>query len=177
MNYIDIFILIILGLAAVRGFSKGLIVELFSFVAFFFGIFAALEFAAPVANALAEGSAWYGLVLVGVFVLLFFVLSFVVNFLAKVIRKAVQLILLGWLDSLLGSAIGVIKWAFILSVILWVMTAVGFQLPSRDLDRSMFYSYVAGIGPGAFDLIQTLLPFLDEFRELRERNGGIDHFV
>ena len=72
MNYIDIFILIILGLAAVKGFSKGLIVELFSFVAFFFGIFVALEFAAPVSDAIAAGSSWYGLVLVAVFVLLFF---------------------------------------------------------------------------------------------------------
>ena len=177
MNYIDIFILVILGLAAVKGFNKGLTVELFSLVAFFFGIFAALEFAAPVANALAEGSAWYGLVLIGVFVLLFFVLSFLVNFLAKIIKKAVQLILLGWLDSLLGSLIGILKWAFILSVLLWVLQAVGFQLPKKDIESSRFYSYVAIIGPRAFDLIDTLLPFMDQFRELRERNTDGEQFV
>ncbi len=177
MNYIDIFIILILGLAAVKGFNKGLIVELFSLVAFFFGIFVAIEFAAPVADALAQGSAWYGLVLVGVFVLLFFALSFAVNLLAKIIKKAVQLILLGWLDSLLGSLIGMLKWAFILSIILWVLSAVGFQLPQKTLRSSMLYPHIAAIGPKAFDLIETLLPFMDEFRELRERNNNDEHFV
>ena len=177
MNYIDIFILIILGLAAVKGFSKGLIVELFSFVAFFFGIFVALEFAAPVSDALAAGSSWYGLVLVAVFVLLFFGLSFLVNMLARIIRKAIQLILLGWLDSLLGSIVAVFKWAFIMSMILWVLQGAGMRLPGKHLNSSHLFPYISAIGPKAFDLIDTLLPFMDEFQQLRERNRDGEHFV
>ena len=45
MNYIDIFILAILAIAAVKGFSKGLVIEVASLAGMVLGVILSLKFA------------------------------------------------------------------------------------------------------------------------------------
>ena len=47
MEVIDIVLIVLLALGAVKGYNKGLIVEVFSLVAFFLGLFIAIEFTTP----------------------------------------------------------------------------------------------------------------------------------
>lgn len=163
MNFVDIFLLVILVLGAVRGYSKGLIVEAFSLIAFFFGLFGAIKFSGPIAALFFGESDFYTIALIGVFILLFILLSLAINLLAKMIKKAVDLIFLGWFDNLLGAILGLLKWAFLVSMLLLMLKAGGMLLPEKDLSNSRIYPYIENIGPGAFNVLETIFPFLENF--------------
>lgn len=165
MNYVDFFLLVILVLGAIRGYSKGLIIELFSLISFFFGLFGAIKFSGPIAATLFADSDYYTLGLVGVFILLFIVLSLLINLLAKLIKKGVDLIFLGWIDNLLGAILGILKWGFLVSMLILMLKAGGMLLPEKDLTRSRIYPYIENIGPNAFNTLDSIFPFLENFIE------------
>ena len=54
MNFLDIVIIGAIGFGAWKGFSKGLVIEVFSFVAFFLGLWAGIHFSDGVAAFLKE---------------------------------------------------------------------------------------------------------------------------
>ena len=163
MNYVDIFLLVILILGAVRGYAKGLIIELFSLIAFFFGLFGAIKFSGPVTATFFGDSDFYALGLVGVFILLFIALSVLINMVAKLLKKGVDLIFLGWLDNLLGAVLGILKWGFLVSMLVLMLKAGGMLLPEKDLDKSRIYPYIEHIGPYAFNTLDSIFPFLENF--------------
>ena len=163
MNYVDIFLLVILVLGAVRGYSKGLVVELFSLIAFFFGLFGAIKFSGPIAAMFFGESDFYTIGLVGVFIVLFIALSVLINLLAKLIKKGVDLIFLGWIDNILGGLLGIVKWGFLVSMLVLMLKAGGMLLPQRDLDKSRIYPYIENIGPSAFNALDSVFPFLENF--------------
>ena len=53
MNYLDLFILLPLAYAAWTGFRKGFVIEVFTLLAFFFGIYAGVHFSDYTAEKLA----------------------------------------------------------------------------------------------------------------------------
>ena len=177
MNYVDIFLLVILVLGAVRGYSKGLIIELFSLIAFFFGLFGAIRFSGPIATIFFADSAYYPVALVGVFILLFVVLSLGINLAAKLIKKAVDLIFLGWFDNVLGAIVGVLKWSFLVSMLIVMLNAGGMHLPNSDLKSSRIYPYIENIGPNAFEALDTVFPFLKDILNSVTEIDKKKHFV
>lgn len=176
MNYVDIFLLIILVLGAIRGYSKGLIVELFSLIAFFFGLFGAIKFSGPIAAVFFGESDFYTIGLVGVFILLFIALSVLINMIAKLLKKGVDLVFLGWLDNILGAILGILKWGFLVSMLVLMLKAGGMLLPEQDLDRSRIYPYIEHIGPNAFNALDSIFPFLENFIDSIEQEKK-KHFV
>ena len=59
MNFLDILILIPLVIGAWRGFKKGFIIELFTFLALFLGLYAGIHFSDYAANAINESMEVY----------------------------------------------------------------------------------------------------------------------
>lgn len=172
MNVIDIIIIGVLGLAAVKGYLKGFIIEFFSFIAFFVGLFIAIEFTSPIAVEYFGDSDYFGLLSVAVFIGLFLVLTLAINILAKITKKAVDLTFFGLLDNALGAIMGALKWALIASVILWIFDSVGLEISSPMIDRSSLFPYLVVIGPMTFEAISGFIPFfqdifdsMDKFKE------------
>ncbi|MBV6643856.1 MAG: CvpA family protein [Cyclobacteriaceae bacterium] len=162
MSLFDIFFLVIFGLAAFKGYSKGLIVELFSLVAFFIGLFAAITFTIPVTTRFFSESEWYEIIAVGVFIALFLGLSIVVNLVAKALKKIVHLTFLGLFDNILGALAAVFKWALILSIIFWVVNAAGLSFPDEYVKTSVIMPYILLIGPKTFGVVGDIIPFFKE---------------
>ncbi|MDW3197154.1 MAG: CvpA family protein [Cytophagales bacterium] len=176
MNYVDIFLLVILVLGAIRGYSKGLIIELFSLIAFFFGLFGAIKFSGPIAAIFFGDSDFYLIGLVGVFIVLFIALSVVINLIAKLIKKGVDLIFLGWFDNLLGGILGILKWGFLVSMLVLMLKGGGLLLPEKDLAKSRIYPYIEDIGPNAFNALETIFPFFENFIDSIDEEKN-KHFV
>lgn len=177
MNYVDIFLVVILGLGAVRGYSKGLIIELFSFIAFFVGLFVAIKFSGPVATVFFGGSDFYGLAVIGVFVLLFITLSVAINLVAKLIKKGVNLIFLGWFDNLLGAVLGILKWGFLVSILIMILNAINLTLPEADLESSRIFPLVEPIGLMAFRMMESIFPSIKEFMDSIRGIQGEESFA
>ena len=125
MNLTDLIIIAIIGFGMIRGYSKGLIIELSSF----FGIFISFFIAGNVDNLLSnEISAFISVnsdLLNTISFIIIFILSYLfIIYLAKGFTKLAKVVYLGLLNSLLGGVFGGLK----LLLILLIITKIIFSL-------------------------------------------------
>ena len=71
MNYLDIFLMFILTFSAYKGYQKGLLVALFSLLAFFLGLFMAIKFTAPISVKFFSDSAYFEWIAIAIFIAIF----------------------------------------------------------------------------------------------------------
>lgn len=164
---IDIVFAIILILAVMQGYQRGLIVGLFSLVAVIIGIAAAMKLSAVVAsrigNAVNVSEEWLPLIS---FIIVFIVIVLLIRLGAKAIERTVEVVMLGWLNKLAGVILFVAIYTIVFSVLLFY--AEKMQLLQQDLiSRSATYPYVQPWGPKVIDGFGSIIPvFKDMFEEL-----------
>ena len=110
MNFIDLIIIAIISFGIIRGYSKGLIVELSSF----FGIFISFFIAGNIDNLLSQQIVKYinlniDIVNIISFIIIFGLSYSLIIFFAKGFTKLAKIIYLGLLNSLMGSVFGGLK--------------------------------------------------------------------
>src|SRR5262245_14480231 len=100
---LDIILIVILILAIIRGFRRGLIVALFSVIAFIIGLAAAMKLSVVVAGyvgrAVNISDKWLPIIS---FAIVFFVVVLLVRWGAALIQKSVEFAMLGWANKLGG---------------------------------------------------------------------------
>ena len=99
MEIIDIILIVLLGLGAVKGYLKGFVVETFSLLAFFIGLFVAIEFTTPVAIKYFGDHKWFHVISVALFLGLFVAITLIINIVAKIVKKALDLTFFGTFDK------------------------------------------------------------------------------
>lgn len=156
---IDVIFLVLMVLAIFKGFSKGLIVAVFSFLAFVIGIAAALKLSAVVATYLQEATSISGSWLpVLSFLLVFIGVVLLVRVGASLIKKAVGLVLLGWADTLGGIILYVLLYLFLFSVVLFYASNIG--LVSTGMQQaSKTYAHIQPIGPKVINALGAVIPW------------------
>ncbi len=162
MNFIDIILGILLLLAAIGGFRKGLIIELASLVALILGIWGAIHFSYITSNFLIEtfGWKWDHLSIVS-FIITFIAIVVVVHIIGKTLTKVAETVLLGFVNKLAGLVFGFLKGALILSIVLVVFDHIneGTGLLSEDTKtESRIYEPLKNFAPSVF-------PFIDSWKE------------
>ena len=158
MNYIDIILIVVLGLAAWRGVQKGLIIEIFSILALFAGIYGAIHFSDYLGvwlrDELQLKKEWLPLAsFAGTFILI--VIG--IHLLARVISKFVDMVSLSWANKLAGAVFAVMRAALIISIVLMFVTPFtrSYDLPpKRVMNESLLYAPVAGIAPAILPMIK-----------------------
>jgi membrane protein required for colicin V production len=164
---IDIIFIILMVLAIFKGYSRGLIVAIFSFLAFMVGLAAALKLSAVVAHKLHEkmNVDSYFLPVIS-FAIVFIAVVFVVRWIAIIIRKVAKLAFLGWVDAVAGILLYVIMYLMIYSVVLFYATKI--HLVSQQVQMaSATYSFIAPVGPKVINGIGKILPvFSNMFADL-----------
>jgi membrane protein required for colicin V production len=164
---IDIIVFILLIMAVFKGLNKGLIVALFSFLAFIIGIAAALKLstamAAYIGNNVAVSQRWLPFV---AFIMVFILVVLLVRLGAKLLQGAVQLVLLGWLNRIGGVVLYVVIYFFIFSIILFYATQLHLIKPATA-QASVTYSFIQPFGPRVIELLGSVIPFFKNmFEEL-----------
>ena len=136
MNYFDLIIAIPLAWGAVMGFRKGLVLELASLVALFLGIWGTIQFSSLTASFLSDWlSASASLISLISFVVTFVLIVLAVHLLAKIIDKSLKMIALGPLLRISGAVFGILKYALILSVLLYAFEAINSRWQFADTDK------------------------------------------
>jgi len=149
LNKIDILLLVILGFGLIRGFMRGLIIEMASLLAIVVGIYGAIHFSFFTARLLGElmPSSQQTIEVVA-FGLTLIVLMLAVMFLAKMLTKMLKAAELGFLNRLAGALFGVLKAAVIVGS-LFVFLERTFQtekwLSPSALNESVLYEPVKSI--------------------------------
>ncbi len=160
MNALDIVLLVFLVLGAYRGFKKGLFTEIIGFLAFLLAIVGAFKLLQVGLAFLENQFGNFGRIGPYIaFVIIFVVVLWLVNLLGRFVKKAMDLTLLGSVDNFAGAALGVLKWAIVVSMFIWVTDTVGFLLPEETRQSSFFYPILAPLGPKVIDLVSVLIPY------------------
>lgn len=174
MNYIDFFILAILGFAIVRGFIKGLIIEVASIAALVLGIWGAIRFSGFVGQRLTDyfdlTTQYLGLIS---FAITFILIVLGVHLIANILDKLLKAVALGLPLRLTGALFGLIKTALILSIIFVILNTVDERtnfLPREKMNRSILYYPISDFAPMLFPLIEggDLLHSFEKFKKKPE---------
>lgn len=176
MGVIDIVLgaLILFGL--IRGFSKGLFVEVASLVALIAGVYGAIHFSNFAANFLIEKVDWeLKYINIVAFAITFVVIVVVIGMAGKALTKIANFAALGLINRLLGAVFGALKIAVILSVVLIVFDKFNKTIPfadEDDLESSVLYTHVKALVP-------VVLPYILEFenKEPSEKEEALNNEV
>lgn len=171
LNYIDLIIVILIGWAAYRGLTRGLIIMVATFIALIAGIWGAAKFSGIVAewlvNTLNVSSPYMHLVS---FTITFLGFVIIINIAAYMVSRLLDAIALGFVNRLLGLIFGVLKMALLLSVLFVILNAFDRKhdfMPEDHIRESILYDPVAELAP-------TMFPFLrfeniaNEIRDILE---------
>ncbi|GAA4972958.1 CvpA family protein [Algibacter aquimarinus] len=154
MGVIDIVLgaLILLGL--VRGFMKGLFVEVASLVALVAGVYGAIHFSNFAAEFLQTKTEWNEKTInITAFAITFVVIVLAIAFAGKALTKLANFAALGILNKLLGGVFGALKIALILSVVLNIFDKFNNTVTLLDEDtqeNSVLYKPVKSLVPMIF---------------------------
>ena len=165
MGTFDIIVMILLILGGVKGYRNGFIIEFFSFLAFFIGLFLALELTVPVSVGLFGESSYFDVAAILVFFGLFLLLTIAIKAGAKALKNMVDMTIFGSLDNLVGAFAGAFKAAFIISIVFWVFESVGFDLIERYADDTFIFPYIVNIGPTVFGWLSEVIPFIRDLMD------------
>lgn len=157
LNYIDLAVVCLLFYGLVRGAFRGFFVEIASLLALVLGVFGALHFSSFTADLLSTYLEWEYLPLLA-FALTFVGIIIGVAWIGKLLTKLAKVILLGFLNRLLGALFGACKWLVICGVLIWILGQINVFvsfLPEKITTDSLFFEPLQNLGAYLFEQINT----------------------
>jgi membrane protein required for colicin V production len=151
MNYLDVIVLIPVVWGCIRGFSKGLIIELATLVGMILGIMAAYYFSPQAGRFLEEYFTFSDSALrVVSYILIFLSVLLVSWIIGKIVTKVADLVMLGWLNKLLGAVFGLLKGVIIAAILLMVIVFFDQRekvITRKAKEKSMFFQALSKVIP------------------------------
>jgi len=130
MNYIDIIFAVPLLWGLYKGFKRGLIIELATLFSLWAGVYAGVKFSSFLSIYLKTAYHFASPYLPIVsFSILFLGVLILIYFIAKLIEGIVNAMSLGIVNKLLGAIIGMLKFALILSTLLFLLNNINKTIP------------------------------------------------
>ena len=166
---IDIVFVIAIIIACLKGLRKGLIVAIFSIIAFIIGLAAALKLSALVAGYLKDSvhvsSQWLPVIS---FAVVFFGVVLLVNWGGKLVERTFQAAMLGWANKIGGAILYAALYTIILSIFLFYAEKI--QLLQPDVIKSsVTYRFIQPWGPVVIENFGKVIPiFKDMFQQLSD---------
>ncbi|SHF56572.1 membrane protein required for colicin V production [Mariniphaga anaerophila] len=159
MNYIDIILGIVLLVAAIGGFRKGLVSELASLAALILGIWGAIEFSYITSDFLTEHfnleTDYLNIIS---FVVTFVVIVILVHVVGSSVNKLIEVAMLGVLNKLAGLVFGILRSALVLSIVLLVFDKIDEDvkiISNEAKAESKLYEPVRKLAPAIFPFIRN----------------------
>lgn len=174
--FIDVPYFILLMLASYKGYNRGLIVAIFSFVGLIVGLAAAIKFSAFVANWLSKNThISLGWLPVLSFLLVLIVVVTFIRFTAGLLQKSVEFLFMGWINKVGGIILYAALFTMTFSVVLFYAVQLN-VLTTQSIHSSKCYGFVApwasycinGIGK-IFPIFKGLFTQLEAYFQLAAR--------
>lgn len=161
MNTLDIILAICFVPALIRGISKGFVEQAMAFAGFFLSVWMAFRFSSLAADWLRPNLEVNDpLLSVIAFVLILIVVSVGMVLLGKLLSKFIKVVMLGWLDKLLGVLFGCLFTALILGVLIVSFDALNTRfalVAAEKLESSVLYSSLRSISWFLFPYLKELI--------------------
>ncbi len=166
MNYLDLFLICVLSFSAYKGYQKGLLVALFSLMAFFLGLFMAIKFTAPISVKFFSESIYFEWIAIAIFITIFVILIFGIHLLSRALKTILDFTPFGILDNILGAALNIFKISFVLSILFWVSDSLGIKFSTEYTDNSIILAYIISFAPKSFELIGSFIPYFKDIFDM-----------
>jgi len=167
MNSIDIMILGIILFFGIKGFFRGIIIEVFTLGSLLIGYFAAVREMSIMAGVLKHYIHMPDLLsnVLG-FVIIYTVVVIVLRWVGMGLKQFLRWSFLGWLDRGGGVLFGAFKGALIASLILLLESVlpVGDSL-KKEQEESRFFEPVRAVAPWVFNTFKVIAPGAKDFYE------------
>ena len=170
MNTLDIILVVILGFGSIAGFRKGFVMEIVSILAFILAVIGAFKLLQVGMEFIQENFQLSGKLLPYLtFIIIFIAIIILTNLVGKSVKKMLDMTLLGSFDNLAGAIVGLFKWAFGISVLIWIFNYFQINPIVKYSEDSFVYPLVLSFAPTVVEYISALLPFAkDMFSSVRE---------
>ena len=137
MNLIDLIIIALFGYGIIKGYNKGLIIELSRFFGIFISFFISTNLDDIISKLIVELiNINFDIVNIIVFILVFLLSYSAIIFIAKGFTKLIKFVYLGLLNSLLGSLFGGLKLLLILIILSKIIFSFSL-IPLKTLSESV----------------------------------------
>lgn len=150
MNYLDIVLGAFLLFGLIRGFMKGLVIEVASLIAFIAGLYCAIHFAFYAADFLKGSVSWEeSTINLVAFAITFICVALLIYLLGRILTKAAEAVALGLTNRFLGAVFGFLKIGLILSALLIFFQSTNNLIKFVDqkvLDESILYEPITATG-------------------------------
>jgi membrane protein required for colicin V production len=164
---LDVIGIILIILFFIRGYTRGFIVAAFSVVAILLGILCALKLSQSFAAwLLVKGYITSGWAQVVSYTVLFIGVVLIVRLIARLLQKAVEGMMLGVANKLIGAVLYAFLGAVLWSSFLWIGARMNMITP-ETIATSKTYHWLSALAPWFFEQAGRLLPFVkDTFTNL-----------
>jgi membrane protein required for colicin V production len=163
LNKADILIAIILAIGTFLGYQRGFLLELFFLLAIVLGVFIGFKLmGAGVDYLTKEFNADQTMLPYISFAIIFLLVMVVVSLIGRVIKGSLDKTFLGKMDAIAGAALGLIKYAFGISIMIWLIEAFQISLPEEWKEESTLYPMAAKVAPMLSEYFGEFLPFFKE---------------
>ena len=171
---LDLVLVVIMIVAIIKGYQRGLIVGVFSLVGIIIGLAAAIKLSAVVAGyigkAITISHTWLPIIS---FIIVFIIVVLLVRLGANMLQKTVEVALLGWVNRLGGILLYIAIYLIIYSVILFYAEQVNLVKPDT-IHNSVTYTFIQPWGPKVINGFASIIPvFKNMFTELQSFFEGV----
>ena len=163
MSKTDIILLLLLLFGAWSGYRKGFLMALFSLAAVILGILGGFKLMDVGISFLKKELDISSTILPYIsFLGIFLVILIVVKIIGNVLHSMIDDTFLGKADKFMGAALGIARYIFILSVLLWICTALSVTLPDKWTKESVFMPYIVKMAPLISSQFSKIMPIFKE---------------
>ncbi len=163
MSKADIVILLILVLAGFLGYKQGFLMELFFLCSLVLGVFVGFKLMAVGVDYLhKEFNADNTFLPYLSFLIIFILVVVLVVWVGRRIKNSVDKTFLGKIDAIAGAALSMLKYAFCISVLIWLMSSFHYSLPASWVAGSWLYPKIEVFAMEFSGFFGSFLPFFQE---------------
>ena len=176
--FLDFIFAIIIVLAIIKGYQRGLIIGIFSLIAVVIGLAAAMKLSTAVAGYIGKSvkisEQWLPVIS---FALVFLVVLILIRVGAKAIERTAEFVMLGWANRLGGIVFYAAMYIIVFSVLLFYASQMDI-IKEDTIQQSATYSFVQPWGPKAINGFGAIIPvFKNMFTELENFFSSISEKI
>ena len=162
MNYVDIFIVCLILFGFYRGFSKGLIIELSSFLAIVFGVYGSIKFSEITLNLINSAfssqleSIDESYLKIFSFAFTFIIIIISISLLARFLTKIIKILLLGWINKVLGGLFGSLKYLVLISFVVVFFDNINSEfsvVETKEVEKVMLFKPLLEVGNNLLKIV------------------------
>jgi len=171
---LDLIYAVVIILAVLQGYRRGLVVGLFSLVAVIIGLAAAMKLSIAAGKYIGKvikiSDEWLPIIS---FAVVFILIVLLIRLGAKAVQKTIEIAMLGWVNKIGGIVFYAALYTIIFSVLLFYAEQMKWLQPDA-IHKSVVYSFVQPWGPKAINGFGSIIPFFkDMFGELEQFFDGV----